>query len=160
MPPPALPIRVQLGVPSASSPPRYIPGSPSIVQFFAARIPQQITLVELVQRMSSYSGCLTHTLKSRPSTIYPNTSEFIVHFISRAHAEQCAVALQGRPFSDAHPDVGNISIKIKSPNEIQVPIAVPIAPHVPQRPTKPLPAPVMLPENFDVGERPSADVSV
>jgi hypothetical protein len=70
------------------------------------------------------------------------------------------IALQGRPFSDAHPDVGNISIKIKSPSEIQAPTQVtPGVPHVVHHPKKPPPAPVMLPENFDVGERPSADVS-
>ncbi len=112
--------------------------------------------------MRSHAGCLTHTLRSRASDKIPNAIEFRVEFLNKAFADECEKAMRGKPFASDNPEQGDVIIAI-NPAPMQTrPISVPLI--NPVRPvntghTKPKPLPVLTRENFDIGERPCADVS-
>ena len=113
----------------------------SPVTFFSgSNVPGHLNSAELQQRMSAHPGCLTHTLRWRPSTKVVGTVEFQVEFSDHALAKQCQSSLMGRPFLESHPECGDVVLRVKTGLEFRVS----------------RPAPTIA--TFEIGPRPSADV--
>ena len=121
----------------------------SPVTFFSgSNVPGHLNSAELQQRMSAHPGCLTHTLRWRPSTKVVGTVEFQVEFSNHALAKQCQRSLRGRPFLESHPECGDVVLHVKTGLEFRVSTA----------PVRPLALPAITIATFDIGPRPSADV--
>ena len=193
MPPPAPSHRFNIGIaaPAASagaSPPRSAAvrlQSPGTF-FRVSNVPGHLNSDELKQRMSAHPGCLTHTLRCRPSDKVVGTVEFQVEFSDHALAEQCQSSLMGRPFLESHPECGGVVLQVKTLNQSDIdsylaktasrgPVTFTPAQQPGQssastgsnrpNPAGARPAPVRPPAppaitiaTFDIGPRPSADV--
>jgi hypothetical protein len=162
-PPPSTPVRVILGIPGGPSPPKTLSGKPlsPIVYFFAYNIPPHLSADDLKRLMSSSPGCMVDTLVLRTSKRAPGTVEFVVEFANRSLAEQCVAKLAGRPFLGSHAHLGSAVYKIMTQSDQDGGYSDPVLPVIPSRPNPPRPALPRGPtrETFDIGERPSADVS-
>ena len=122
----------------------------SPVTFFScSNVPGHLNSAELQQRMSAHPGCLTHTLRWRPSTKVVGTVEFQVEFSDHALAKQCQSSLMGRPFLESHPECGDVVLHVKTGLEFRVSRPAPV---------RPLALPAITIATFEIGPRPSADV--
>lgn len=122
----------------------------SPVTFFSgSNVPGHLNSAELQQRMSAHPGCLTHTLRWRPSTKVVGTVEFQVEFSDHALAKQCQSSLMGRPFLESHPECGDVVLHVKTGLKFRVSRPAPV---------RPLALPAITIATFEIGPRPSADV--
>jgi len=86
----------------------------------ASSIPGDLNIDELRRRMSVYSGCLSQTLKTRPSRPSPDQSsslriqEFQVQFTDEATANECHRVISGRPFIDDRPEFGHVRSHVRT----------------------------------------------
>ena len=165
--PPAVPTPVLLGIPGSATPPTSLAGVPqsSRIFFFAYNIPSHLSADALKQLMNAHPGCLNHTLKLRASRKFPGANEVLVEFMSKSLADQCVSKLSGKPFLDSHAHMGSAVFKVITERELNKrPDPSPPVPIV--NSSRPPPAPSRIPppmrptrDAFDIGDRPTAEVS-